>query len=249
MPAVLASLDARVAAGFPRAGAAPARPSWWSGAGRCSRPVLAAARRAVVVWIARRGGVARRRVLASSPTETEARRRWWRARRSAGAAPPAQPRRAGAEGRTARRAPTRPRARVPRLVLLAPARRAVPSPRHPRKVERAVELTSARARDLQRTVDGVVRVTQQAGGYVADSAVAAPDGGGDASLTLRIPTARLDATLARLSARARRRAGPGLDDITGAFVSAADRLKDARAERRALLRALGRATTRRRSRR
>ncbi|MDX6684920.1 MAG: hypothetical protein QOF86_1048 [Baekduia sp.] len=115
----------------------------------------------------------------------------------------------------------------------------------PRKVQRAAELTLTPAADgVQDTADGVVRETQAAGGYVQQSQVATQDGGGDATFTLRIPSARLDDALARLSRLAHVGAlQQSATDITAATVSAADRLGDARAERQALLNALGRATT------
>jgi hypothetical protein len=114
-----------------------------------------------------------------------------------------------------------------------------------RKVERAAALTLTPAPDdVQDTADGVVRETQAAGGYVQHSDVATRDGGGDASFTLRIPSARLDDTLARLSKLAHVGAlSQSASDITAQTASAADQLSDARAERQALLRALGRATT------
>ena len=89
-----------------------------------------------------------------------------------------------------------------------------------------------------------MRETQAAGGYVQRSDIATRDGGGEATFTLRIPSARLDDTLARLSKLAHVGAlSQSASDITAAVVSAADQLSDARAERRALLRALGKATT------
>jgi hypothetical protein len=120
-----------------------------------------------------------------------------------------------------------------------------PAPSAPRKVERAAELTLTPApADVQDTADGVVREALAAGGYVQHSDVSVRDGGGEASLVLRIPTARLDDTLARLSKLAHVGAlSQSATDITAQTASAADRLAEARAERRALLRALGRATT------
>lgn len=114
-----------------------------------------------------------------------------------------------------------------------------------RKVERSVELTlRVGAGELEDTADGVVRATQAAGGYVADSQVSARNRGGSAVFTLRIPTARLDQTLAKLSKLGHVAAmDQGSRDITSAFVSVADRLSDARAERKALLKALGAAKT------
>jgi hypothetical protein len=130
---------------------------------------------------------------------------------------------------------------TPAAAQTAPA----PSTATTRKVERAAELTlTPEPKDVQDTADGVVRETQAAGGYVQRSDVATRDGGGEASFTLRIPSARLDDTLARLSKLAHVGAlNQSATDITAQTASAADRLADARAERRALLRALGRATT------
>jgi Domain of unknown function (DUF4349) len=115
----------------------------------------------------------------------------------------------------------------------------------PRKVERNAELTLTPAPDeVQDTADGVVRETQAAGGYVQTSSIRTRDDGGSASFTLRIPTAKLDDTLANLSKLAHVGAlNQASTDITAQTASAADRLSDARAERRALLQALGRATT------
>jgi uncharacterized protein DUF4349 len=112
-----------------------------------------------------------------------------------------------------------------------------------RRVERTTRLDLTTP-NVQRTADAVVRATQEAGGYVQSSSIATGDGGGGASFVLRIPTARLDDAVASLSrlghVRALEQSGT---DITGAFDAAAARLSDARAERRGLLRALGRATT------
>jgi hypothetical protein len=115
----------------------------------------------------------------------------------------------------------------------------------PRRVERAAELRlTPAAADVQQTADGVVRETQAAGGYVQRSEVAVRDGGGTAVFTLRIPSARLDDALARLSKLAHVGAlTQQATDITASTTSAADRLADARAERQALLKALARATT------
>jgi hypothetical protein len=114
-----------------------------------------------------------------------------------------------------------------------------------RKVQRAADLTlTPKPDDVQKTADGVVRETQAAGGYVQRSDIATRDSGGEATFTLRIPSARLDDTLARLSKLAHVGAlSQSASDITSAVVSAADQLSDARAERAALLRALGKATT------
>jgi Domain of unknown function (DUF4349) len=114
-----------------------------------------------------------------------------------------------------------------------------------RKVERAAELTLTPAPDeVQKTADGVIRETQANGGYVQESSIRTRDDGGSASFTLRIPSAKLDATLGSLSKLAHVGAlNQSSNDITAQTASAADRLSDARAERRALLQALGRAKT------
>jgi len=129
------------------------------------------------------------------------------------------------------------------------AKPSIPLPSVPsasaRKVERAAELTLTPAPDeVQKTADGVIRETQASGGYVQESSIRTRDDGGSASFTLRIPSAKLDAALAGLSKLAHVGAlNQSSNDITAQTASAADRLADARAERRALLQALGRATT------
>jgi Domain of unknown function (DUF4349) len=119
------------------------------------------------------------------------------------------------------------------------------APRAPRAVERNADLVlRPPVADVQETADGVVRATQAAGGYVQESAIETRSSSGHASFTLRIPTARLDATIAGLSKLAHVGSlSQASSDITAQTASAADRLDDARAERQALLRALGRATT------
>jgi len=114
-----------------------------------------------------------------------------------------------------------------------------------RKVQRDAELTLTTSRnDVQDVADRVVSTTQDIDGVVARSSVDVGDAQGSASFTLRIPTRRLDDGLKRLSDLAHVGSlRQGSTDITGSFVSAADRLSDARAERRALLKALGKATT------
>lgn len=112
-----------------------------------------------------------------------------------------------------------------------------------RRVERTtrLELTTT---DVQRAADGVVRATQAAGGFVQSSQVASGDGRGSASFVLRVPTDRLDDALARLSKLGHVRSlQQSAQDITGAYDDAASRLAEARAERRGLLRALGKANT------
>jgi uncharacterized protein DUF4349 len=112
-----------------------------------------------------------------------------------------------------------------------------------RKVERAATLALATgAGDLDDVADGVVRATDEADGFVASSQVDSTGNGGTARFDLRVPSARLDATVAALSKLAHvRTRTESTEDVTGAVVSARERLADAEAQRRALLRALGRA--------
>lgn len=114
-----------------------------------------------------------------------------------------------------------------------------------RKVERSAQLTlTTSPGDVQDVADGVVRMTQQVGGIVASSTITTNDGSGSAHFALRVPARRLDDAIRRLSGLAHVGSlSQNADDITAPFVSAAERLSDARAERRALLRALGKATT------
>jgi len=115
-----------------------------------------------------------------------------------------------------------------------------------RRVERAAELTLAPPPDaIDRVADGVVRVTDRFRGFVLRSSVGGDDSGrGRAEFDLRIPSAQLQPALAGLSklAHVRARSESGFD-VTARYNSAADRLREARAERLALLRALARATS------
>ncbi|HEV7804537.1 MAG TPA: DUF4349 domain-containing protein [Solirubrobacteraceae bacterium] len=118
-------------------------------------------------------------------------------------------------------------------------------PKVARKIERSADLVlRVSTRSVASTSEGVIRTVDRFGGIVASSTSSSDDSTGEATLDLRIPTARLDdalAALSRLGHVAERR--QNLVDITGSFTSAQDRLSDARSERRGLLRALGRAST------
>ena len=119
------------------------------------------------------------------------------------------------------------------------------APAKERKIERSADLVlRVPTRKLDSTSDGVIRTVDRFGGIVASSSIGSDDTSGEATFDLRIPTDRLDDALAALSKLGhvtdRRQ---NLVDITGSFTSAQDRLSDARAERRGLLRALGRAST------
>jgi len=113
-----------------------------------------------------------------------------------------------------------------------------------RRVERTVRLDlGARADRFDAVTDGVVRATQQAGGFVADSQIRREGGRGTATFVLRIPAARLDAAISGLSRLAHVRAiEQGATDLTGATDGTAARLADARTRRRALVAALATAS-------
>jgi hypothetical protein len=111
-----------------------------------------------------------------------------------------------------------------------------------RDVQRSASLTLAAPR---REIDSVAadagRVAADLGGFVASSSVSSTDGG---RLELRVPSARLDSAIQRLSrlGDVRELSRESLD-ITSQTVSARERLQDALAERRSLLRQLAAATT------
>jgi Domain of unknown function (DUF4349) len=241
----LASLDARVHAGFPRERETPRRqaaPSWRA---RILRPNLLVPSVAatlvaavVVVGIATSDGGTGGDDNASSSGGGASLMSGDAARDESA---PATAQGAAPAVRTQSSASSSASKAAPPAVPMP----SVPSSAAPRKVERAAELTLTPAPDeVQDTADGVVRETQAAGGYVQASSIQTRDDGGSASFTLRIPSAKLDDTLANLSKLAHVGAlNQSSTDITAQTASAADRLSDARAERRALLQALGRATT------
>ena len=113
-----------------------------------------------------------------------------------------------------------------------------------RKQERSAALTlAARRGEIERVADGIVRVTDAAGGFVASSSVSGGAAAGG-TFELRIPTGRLQKALADLSRLAHvRERSQATRDITAWSVSARERLREARREREGLLRALARATT------
>lgn len=92
--------------------------------------------------------------------------------------------------------------------------------------------------------DQAIQITESAGGVVLSSQLSETERRSTASLELSIPTRELDPTLDRLTDLATvQTLNEAAVDITRPFVSAQDELRDARAERRQLLRALGNAST------
>lgn len=107
----------------------------------------------------------------------------------------------------------------------------------------ALELETG-ADTFTETTDEVLQVADDTGSIVQSSRVSERDGKGFARFDLRVPSARLDATLADLSRLAHVTSRTAqTEDFTRTYVSAAARLEDARGERRALLEALERADT------
>ena len=121
-----------------------------------------------------------------------------------------------------------------------PANGFAPGPRE-RRIERSASLTlTAPDEELGRVADEIATVTDRHRGFVLSSSVSSgEEGSSTGSFELRVPTGRLQPALRDLSeladVRARSQSG---QDVTREFVSAADRLGAARAERRSLLRRL-----------
>lgn len=99
--------------------------------------------------------------------------------------------------------------------------------------------------NVQETSDRVSRLVVRDGGFVQSSHVQVQQGrGGEATLTLRLPSEKLSAALASLEQIAPvREESQSLQDITNSYDAARQRLTDVEAERQALLRALAKATT------
>jgi hypothetical protein len=114
-----------------------------------------------------------------------------------------------------------------------------------RKVERNTQLAlSAQPEDVRGVSDEVISITRSLGGIVATSQVSESPDGANATLELTIPTRNLDAAVDRMTDLADVDSlNEASTDITKPFVSAQDRVHDAEAERRQLLKALGNATT------
>jgi hypothetical protein len=108
----------------------------------------------------------------------------------------------------------------------------------------SVTLTVAPAK-VQETSDRVSRLVIRDGGFVQSSHVQVQQGrGGEATLTLRLPSEKLSTALASLEQIAPvREESQSLQDITNSYDAARQRLTDVEAGRQALLRALAKAST------
>ena len=114
--------------------------------------------------------------------------------------------------------------------------------RRRRYVERSAQIVIATPpRDIDRAAAKIIAVADDLGGFVVSSQVSS---GSSGEFELRVPESRLQRALSRLSAVGKvRERTQASQDITGAVASVAERLKDARTERRSLLRQLAKATT------
>lgn len=239
-PAFLAELDARVREGFPpredAAGSGAAAPAPRRRRRRAlAAGAVASALLALVVGTA---------VIADRESPSDVAEQV--------AAPPASTADDGESGLLAapspgaEAAPSAGPAPAAGAVTTAPSRGSTADGRRQRSVERSATLDlTVNPDDVQSTADAVVRATDRLGGIVQTSSISVGEGQpGEARFELRVPSERLDEALAaysRLGSVASRT--QDAQDITNAVVSIEDRLSDARAERRALLRALARADT------
>jgi hypothetical protein len=121
---------------------------------------------------------------------------------------------------------------------------ALSSPSRVQQLAASITLDSA-PQNLQATSDQVAQLAVRDGGYVQSSNVQVQQqGASEATLALRLPSARLAAALAAIGRLAPVRAeNQSLQDITGAYNAAHQQLSDAESEQRALLRALAAAST------
>ena len=117
--------------------------------------------------------------------------------------------------------------------------------RSDRKIERSVALELEMPVDeIAHVADQVTAVTNRYGGFVLNSSLSTGNDGAGGDFDLRIPSNRLRSAVRDLSALAdvRTQSQTGRD-VTREHMTAKDRLRAARAERRSLLRRLEAATT------
>jgi Domain of unknown function (DUF4349) len=114
-----------------------------------------------------------------------------------------------------------------------------------RRIERSIAMTlTAPDDEIPALADDVNRVAARYGGFVLRSELDTGDGGATGSYELRIPSSRLQGAMRSLAglATVSSQSQSG-QDVTPEFVTTADRLEAARAERRSLLRRLENAET------
>jgi hypothetical protein len=131
------------------------------------------------------------------------------------------------------------------LAALPPSARGFAPGRSDRKIERSVALELEMPVDeMGRVAEQVTSVTNRHGGFVLSSSVSTGGDSAGGDFDLRIPATQLRPALRDLAALAdvRTQSQTGRD-VTREHVTAKDRLRAARAERRSLLRRLELATT------
>jgi hypothetical protein len=131
------------------------------------------------------------------------------------------------------------------VAVLPPSGRGFAPGRSDRRIERSVALELETPVDqMARVAEQVTAVTNRHGGFVLSSSVSTGEDGAGGDFDLRIPSARLRPALRDLAslAEVRTQSQTGRD-VTREHVTAKDRLRAARAERRSLLRRLEVATT------
>jgi len=121
---------------------------------------------------------------------------------------------------------------------------ALSAPGHVQQLAASVTLSSSPG-EVQSLADRVTTLAVRDGGFVQSSQVQQQaQGTSEATLDLKVPSARLSGALAALGRLAPVRAeSQSLQDITGEYDAARRNLSDAVAERRALLQALAKAVT------
>jgi hypothetical protein len=112
-----------------------------------------------------------------------------------------------------------------------------------RRVERSGYLElSAKPDDVRSVTNRAVEIARGSGGIVLSSQLSEQDGVNSSTLQLQLPTRNLDSVLDQLTGLADvKTLNESALDITKPFISARDRLQDARARRRALLEAIANA--------
>jgi hypothetical protein len=128
---------------------------------------------------------------------------------------------------------------------LPPSGRGFAPGRGDRRIERTFAMELAMPVDeMQRVADQVTAVTNRHGGFVLSSSVSTGEDSSGGDFNLRIPVTEIRPALRDLAALAdvRSQSQTGRD-VTPAYVTARDRLRAARAERKSLLRRLEVATT------
>jgi hypothetical protein len=121
---------------------------------------------------------------------------------------------------------------------------AASAPGREQQLAASITLASG-ASEVQATADRVTRLVVSEGGFVQNSHVQVQQGGpSEAELTLKLPSAKLNAAMAALAELAPVHAeSQSLQDITNSYQAARRALADDTAERQALLRALATATS------